>query len=465
MMRMRSRHARFTPRFFCFVVVVLAPTGALAQQAPAPAPAPGPGASGVGPAQGTVYAPTPSGTQGYTYGPNTTSPNGTIGGGNATESSAHPVTGDQEDSFDYGKSAPGAGAAVHGDENGAIFVGGHGGMSGGDVPYSHMVRRGDTLWGICGDAFENPYQWPRVWSYNPQIKNPHWIYPGDEIRLRDTSTNAPGAQNATANVALPYQAQTLVDRRRKVPNGTVFLRDQGYIHDNSDEVWGDVTGSTTETMFLTDGDEIYLHIEKGHEVQLGQELSLFKPIKSGAAGTLVHILGTARIDAWNAQDRVARAKLVESLDVVERGARVGPLTRKFTIVPPLRNDGDVQAHVLASIHPEVFWGTNQVVFIDKGEAAGLKPGNTLQIIRHGDAWRRTLLNDNAGWRVSPDDETPAPRIEPTPGSRRDEENYPEQVTATLRVVWTRKDTAACLVLDAKNEIEPYEIAVARKGYE
>ncbi len=474
-LRMRTRHARFTSftsltsPFICFVVVVLAPAGALAQNAgnPAnpPAPAPGPGASGVGPAQGTVYAPAPAPQGGgYTFGPNTTAPNGTIGGGNATESSSHPVTGDQEDGFDYGKSN-GGGAAVHGDENGAIFLGGHAGVGGGDVPFSHVVRRGDTLWGICGDAFENPYQWPRVWSYNPQIKNPHWIYPGDEIRLRDTSTSAPGAENATANVALPYRQQTLVDRRRQVPNGTVFLRDQGYIHDATDEVWGDVTGSTNETMFLTDGNEIYLHIEKGHDVQLGQELSIFKPIKSGAAGTLVHILGTARIDAWNAEDRVARAKLIESLDVVERGARVGPLTRKFTIVPPLRNDSDVEAHVLASIHPEVFWGQNQVVFIDKGDAAGLKPGNTLQVVRHGDAWRRTLVTEAAGWRVSPDDETPAPRIEPTPGSRRDEENYPEQVTATLRVVWTRKDTAACLVIDSKNEIEPYETAVARKGYE
>jgi hypothetical protein len=460
---MRTRHARFAPRFLSFVVVALSPASALAQSAPSPSPSPAPAApANAAPSPGTVYAPTPNGSTTFTYGPNTQSPNGTIGGGNATESSSHPVTGDQEDGFDYGKSNGTAGAAVHGDENGAIFLGGH---PGGDVPYSHVVRRGDTLWGICGDAFENPYQWPRVWSYNPQIKNPHWIYPGDEIRLRDTSSTAPGADNATAKVALPYRQQTLVDRRRQVPPGTVFLRDQGWIHDNTDEVWGDVTGSDNEVMMLTDGNEIYLHLDKGHDVQLGQELTVFKPIKSGAAGTLVHILGTARIDAFSVQDRVARARIVESLDVIERGARVGPLQRKFTIVPPLRNDVEVEAHVLASIHPEVFWGAGQVVFIDKGDAAGLKPGNTLQIVRRGDAWRQTLLNSNAGWRVSPDDETAAPRIEQTPGSRKDEENYPERVTATLRVVWTRKDSAACLVINSVNEIEPYELAVAHKGQE
>jgi len=450
------RQLRLVLRFAPFAVAIV-PASALAQTpAPAPNPSPTPAPN---PTPGS-YAPSGSSPQGFTFGPNAQSPNGTIGGGNATESSAHPVTGDEEDTFDYGKGGKYTGA-VHGDDNGPIFIGGHG--LEGDVPYSHVVRRGDTLWGICGEYFENPYQWPRVWSYNPQIKNPHWIYPGDEVHLRDMSGASATPGMPTANVPLPYQSQTLVDRRRQVPAGTVFLRDQGWVHDDSDEVWGDVTGSSTETMFLTDGDEIYLHIDKGHSVEVGQELSLFKPVKSAAAGTLVQIEGTAKIDAWNAQDRVARAKIIESLNVVERGSRVGPLTRKFTIVPPVRNDVDVQAHVLASIHPEEFWGQNQVVFIDKGEAAGLKPGNVLRIVRRGDAWRRTLVTPRAGWRVSPEDETHAPALEQTPGSRKDEESYPDEVIGELRVVSTRKDSAACLVVRSSHEIEPFDLAVARKG--
>jgi hypothetical protein len=455
-----TRSPHFLLRLVGLAAAALVPASALAQTpapaAPAPAPAP------AGPTPGSTYVPTPNGSQTFTYGPNTQSPNGTIGGGNATESSAHPVTGDQEDGFDYGNSGNHQGA-VHGDDNGPVFIGGHG--AGGDVPYSHLVRRGDTLWGICGEYFENPYQWPRVWSYNPQIKNPHWIYPGDEVHLRDMTGASATPGLPTANVPLPYQQQTLVDRRRQVPSGTVFLRDQGWIHDDADEVWGDVTGSSTETMFLTQGNEIYLHIDKGHEVTLGQELTLFKPVKSAAAGTLVQIEGTARIDAWNAQDRVARAQIVESLNVVERGTRVGPLTRKFAIVPPVRNEVEVQAHVLVSIHPEEFWGQNAVVFIDKGEAAGLKPGNMLQIIRRGDAWRRTLVTPAAGWRVSPEDETPAPALEKTPGSRKDEEAYPDEVIGELRVVSTRKDSSACLVTKSLHEIEPFELAVARKGYQ
>ncbi len=441
---------------------VALPTAAFAQSDPGASPAAPAAPAPAGPA--TPYTPQPAtgGATGYTFGPNTASSNGTIGGGNATESSAHPVTGDKEDTFDLGRSGASSGA-VHGDDNGPIFIGQRGG--GGDVPYSHIVRRGDTLWGICGEYFENPYQWPRVWSYNAQIKNPHWIYPGDEVHLRNpTGGGSNGPALATANVPLPYQQQTLVDRRRQVPPGTLFLRDQGWIRESGDEVWGDVTGSAEEKMLLTEGDEIYLHIDKGHEVQLGQELTLFKPLHSAAAGTIIQISGTARIDQWNSQDRVARARITESLSPVERGTRVGPVARAFVIVPPVRNDADVQAHVLASVHPEEFWGKDQVVFIDKGDSSGLKPGNVLQLVRRGDAWRRTLVTPAAGLRVSPDDEKYAPDVEKTPGSRKDEENYPDEVVGELRVVSTRKDTAACLVTSSKHEIEPYELAVARKGY-
>jgi hypothetical protein len=410
------------------------------------------------PQPGSTYVPMP-GPQGFTFGPSTTSPSGPIGGGNATESSARPVVGDEEDSFDLGPHRTGGGIA-HGDDNGPVFLGGPS-YQGGEVPYSHVVRRGDTLWDICGSYFQNPYQWPRIWSYNPQIKNPHWIYPGDQVRLRQGGEEATGGPPTTA---LPYQKMTLVDRRRQVPSDTVFLRDTGWIHDPSDEVFGDITGAAEDKMFLSDFDEVYLHVDEGHEVKLGQELTVFRPLHVSAAGTVVKILGTVRVDQWNARDRVARAQIVESLDVIERGAKVGPMVRRFEVVPPRRNDVDVQAHVLASVTPHEFFGQNQVVFIDKGEKDGLRLGNRLFVVRRGDAWRETLVTPGAGYRISPDDEKPMPPMQKTPGSRRDEERYPDEVVGELRVVALKKDTATCLVTGSRSEIEPYDLAVARKGY-
>jgi len=134
------------------------------------------------------------------------------------------------------------------------------------------------------------------------------------------------------------------------------------------------------------------------------------------------------------------------------------------VVAPVRNDTDLQAHVLASLHPNILFGQNQVIFIDKGEKAGLKAGNRLFIVRRGDAWRRSLVTPGAGYRVSADDERPMPPMEATPGARREEEKYPDEVVAELRVLAVKKESAVCLVTQARLEIEVNDLAVARKGY-
>jgi len=417
-----------------------------------------PTAMTVPPQPGSTYAPLPAQSA---AGASAASSNGTIGGGNATESSAHPVTGDEEDSFDLGSRGKG-GAIAHGSEAGPIFVGGR--SFGGETPASHTVRRGETLWGMCDFYFRNPYEWPKLWSYNPQIKNPNWIYPGDEIRLKPADENGKNEAGVAAPSPRDPAKMTLVDRRRRVPNDTVFLRDQGWVRDESDDVWGEVTGAAQETMFLSDLNQVYLTIRGGHNVQIGQELTLFRTRTSAAAGAIVQILGTVRVNAWNPDSHIARAQIVETLDVIERGAKVGALARSFAVVPPRRNDADVEAHVLASVHPNEFFGQNQVVFIDRGEGAGLKPGNRLFIVRRGDAWRQTLVAAEASLRISADDERPMPPMEKTPGSRRDDQRYPDEVVAELRVLATKKDTAVCLVTQARSEIELRDLVVARKGY-
>lgn len=77
-----------------------------------------------------------------------------------------------------------------------------------DHPAIHQVEAGDTLWDISARFLEQPWQWPMLWRWNPELDNPHLIYPGDRIRL----TRDAAGPRLLIERAEPSNAQYRVER-------------------------------------------------------------------------------------------------------------------------------------------------------------------------------------------------------------------------------------------------------------
>ncbi len=314
------------------------------------------------------------------------------------------------------------------------------------IPESHLVRRGDTLWDITGRYYGNPWYWPRVWSYNPEITNPHWIYPQAVVRLRPH-----GDQRDVTPTGFAVRSRGYTD------SGEVFLRDEGYLDPDALRGAGRIVGAPEEHMLLSPYDEVYLQFEQEPSFAQGHELTVFRQIEPddravGEQGNLVRIYGTIRYEDYDRERHIARGTIIEALDPIERGFRVADVPRRFANVAPRENERDLEAHVIAVLRPRSLIHDNFVLFIDVGAEQGVRAGNRFFVLREGDDWRENMTSQNPRNMGASEDELP------------EAGELPPQIIAEARVVDVRRNSSACFVTREIREVELNDRLEMRRGY-
>lgn len=263
----------------------------------------------------------------------------------------------------------------------------------GEVPDTHVVQKGDTLWDLSARYYRNAWGWPKMWSYNPQITNPHWIYPGDVIRIVPPGGAAPAAAPAQAPSDLP--TSRIVGRARG-GNG-LFLRQNGFVEPGELARAGRIVGSKEEKIMLGTLDEAYVQYKADKPFQVGERYTIYKPtrevkhpVTGKLLGHMVEIFGEGEVRAVT-DGKIARVALVDSINPIERGFLVGPLKRQFKIVQPVKDKADLTGVVVATLHPRELIGSENIVFLDRGKDDGVEVGNRFLVTRRGDGYE-PLLN-------------------------------------------------------------------------
>jgi hypothetical protein len=261
----------------------------------------------------------------------------------------------------------------------------------GPIPELHVVRRGDTLWDICFFYFNDPWQWPKIWSYNNQITNPHWIYPGDLVRLlpRGTFVQQPGTQDPDGGNK-PGTTDPVPSPSKR---SDVGLKTTAFVEKTDLDQSIVIDGAVDEKELLSVGDEVYLAYPKNKQPQVGKKYSVYvpgQPVKG--YGSYVKLLGTIEVLSVK-DDKRARAIIREANYEIERGAKVGPLVTKFKNVATVAPKVNAQGPIVAMLQHDQLIGEGELVFIALGKQSGLEVGNPMFVVRRGDAMPEKMSNE------------------------------------------------------------------------
>lgn len=259
-------------------------------------------------------------------------------------------------------------------------------------PERYTVVKGDTLWDISAMFLRDPWLWPEVWYVNPQIENPHLIYPGDEIVLTYRDGRPILSLNRRNKLSPEIRATPLADAIPTIPVDAIAqfltrpyvmeeneLEQAPYIvHFLDDHILGGAGISLYARSILQDQPVRYTIVRPG------------KPYKDPDTN---EILGyeAAFIGDADLKRTGDPAKLLIASSELE--AIIGDRLIKAEEEKPLSNfeprapERDVEGRIISVLNGVSQIGQYNVVVLNKGANDGLEPGHVLQILQGGDEVR------------------------------------------------------------------------------
>jgi hypothetical protein len=300
------------------------------------------------------------------------------------------------------------------DRPGSVKLGPSGGGRESAPGVTHTVEGGDTLWDLSQRYLGNPWYWPKVWSYNPEIANPHWIYPGNKLRFfsggeevpaqveQPTEIAAPDTEDIVPSSEFQVNGADLVSVSGKIgyePKAARAVALSGFVTSRELEEAGVLENASTDAFMLSYLDTAFIRFKKRDEVRVGDKYVVFHtttainhPTTGRKLGYLTDFLGILKVVAVD--DKLTTAQITNAWQPIERGDLVGPFNERLADqIVPRRNEQEVKGVIVTALVPYLtLIGEHQLLVVDKGSKDGVQVGNTFTVIRQTDLGARLDLD-------------------------------------------------------------------------
>jgi hypothetical protein len=247
-----------------------------------------------------------------------------------------------------------------------------------EAEFYYTVQKGDTLWSISRKFFESPFIWPDLWQKNDQLPNPHWIYPGQKLRLYLKD----GVAQFEVVDKIPPEANTFSSMPDKSAYYHYALIDQvGFIRTPAAESHGVLFKSKDNKRIISLGDMVYIRPEGGRHLLPGQKYTVFRTLypfgdkKDAEEIGLQHYL-VGIVEITDQQPDLAVATVIQSFRSIEVNDLLMPYHPESDSIDYKSAKKGLEGHlILAEEHYKLI-GHNMVGFIDKGTQDGVDVGQS-----------------------------------------------------------------------------------------
>ncbi len=305
-----------------------------------------------------------------------------------------------------------------------------------DHPERYVVKRGDTLWDISAMFLRDPWYWPEIWQVNPQVENPHLIYPGDVLVLvyvdgePRLQLERRAESGVTERLSPRIRSEDLDEAIRTIPLSAIgpFLSKGTVLENDQIRRLPHIVAIRDGHLVAGAGNDVYVRGKIGNVNQGYSVVHIGDPLIDPDDGSTVGFEGI-----FVGEGSITRAgdpatlRLTQSQREALTGDRL--LEQDFDIplqFIPRAPDADVDGRIIHVVGGVALIGQYNVVVLNRGERHGLDVGHVLTVWQAG----ATVQDRTAGGMVE----------------------LPDESAGTLMVFKTYDRISYALIMEATSEI-------------